>query len=62
MKLSQELPSGSNREVGHINQAIAIFETFKEQWASMYLHDLRRLNIKKFDGHEHNKFMNFVMA
>ena len=52
VKLSQELPRGANREVGHINQALAVFDTFKEQWSSMYLHDLRRLNVKKFDRHE----------
>ena len=52
VKLSQELPKGGNKEVDHINQTLAIFETFKEQWASMYLHDLRRLNVKRFDLHE----------
>ena len=52
VKLSQELLRGGTREVGHINQALAIFKTFREQWASLYLYDLRRLNVKQFDRHD----------
>ena len=47
--MSQELPRGGNKEVEYINEALAVFDTFRTQWSSMYLHDLRKLNVKKFD-------------
>ena len=51
VKLSQELPRGGNKV---INEALAFFDIFRTQcqWTSMYLHDLRKLNVKKFDRHD----------
>jgi hypothetical protein len=48
IKLSQELPKEGNRT---INEAAAAFEVFREQWSSLYLHSLRKFNIKQSDRH-----------
>ena len=34
-----------------INEALAVFDILRTQSTSMYLHDLRILNVKKFDRH-----------
>ena len=48
IKLSQELPRGGNKVV---NEAVAVFDIFRTQWSSLYLHDLRKFNIKQLDRH-----------
>ena len=58
VNLVSELPR-VGKEADRLGRMLSIYKTFQELWSSLYLHDIRKFNIKQFGRHklEENDFV-----